>query len=525
MMRSSNKNTTYLTHLQQLMDDNSEDTLDNENNDNNNNSSNNNGGEKKRKRSDDAGTAKLPTRKSKRGKRKLLHFLPPDVANIYRLGELTMIQAVAMAKDQQNNSTAMSNGSLSRQHRDTVENARQEVIDLTFDSDSDDNSVENTTVNSSNNETKNEVVVNGTMGSSNVSTTTSEQSGPCLLLNDGSKINPESDLDAVLDDNHDIRMEDDTSNNMNNNDSLFFNRPFYILLTNRWYEGSAKVSDTNGEIRIIYTNKTAFSYRTFPDYHADIIKYKAEGKFKWKDEVNDEEKQQLSVAAMQPPFKEKSKKSKNILIQQPFVAPTKWKPTCKKDEYCTICLDYGSNFKLKGCGHVFHLECIQREIGTIRPKQKNENMKCSEKCPNCRKPILGNSKKRLGDEFTPIYSQKEETDDDMVQKDIDIIQAAINRGNRSPIAYHVDESYASSDSEFSDSPDDDDSTMESLNHFPRNELGHTGTLRRSVVAGHPLWSCCYLPHYARCRYANEEEGEEIIEYNKENEDEEEVVVH
>ena len=51
-----------------------------------------------------------------------------------------MIQAVAMAKDQQNNSTAMSNGSLSRQHRDTVENARQEVIDLTFDSDSDDKS-------------------------------------------------------------------------------------------------------------------------------------------------------------------------------------------------------------------------------------------------------------------------------------------------------------------------------------------------------------------------------------------------
>ena len=360
-MRSSNKNTTYLTHLQQLMDDNSEDTLDNENNDNTNNSSNNNGGEKKRKRSDDAGTAKLPTRKSKRGTRKLLHFLPPDVATSYRLGELTMIQAVAMAKDQQNNPTAMSNGSRSRQHRDTVENARQEVIDLTFDSDSDDNSVENTTVNSSNNETKNEVVVNGTMGSSNVSTTTSEQSGPCLLLNDGSKINPESDLDAVLDDNHDIRMEDDTSNNMNNNDSLFFNRPFYILLTNRWYEGSAKVSDTNGEIRIIYTNKTAFSYRTFPDYHADIIKYKAEGKFKWKDEVNDEEKQQLSVAAMQPPSKEKSK---NILIQQPFVAPTKWKPTCKEDEYCTICLDYGSNFKLKGCGHVFHLDCIQRWLKT-----------------------------------------------------------------------------------------------------------------------------------------------------------------
>ena len=142
-MRSSNKNTTYLTHLQQLMDDNSEDTLDNENNDNNNNSSNNNGGEKKRKRSDDAGTAKLPTRKSKRGKRKLLHFLPTDLANSYRLGELTMIQAMAMAEDQQNNSTAMSNGSLSRQHRDTVEKARQEVIDLTIDSDSDDNSVEN----------------------------------------------------------------------------------------------------------------------------------------------------------------------------------------------------------------------------------------------------------------------------------------------------------------------------------------------------------------------------------------------
>ena len=113
----------------------------------------------------------------------------------------------------------------------------------------------------------------------------------------------------------------------------------------------------------------------------------------------------------------------------------------------------------------------------------------------------------------------------MVQKDIDIIQAAINRGNRSPIAYHVDESYASSDYELSDSPDDDDSTMESLNHFPRNELGHTGTLSRSVVAGHHLWSCCYLPHYARCRYANEEEGEEIIEYNKENEEEEVVVVH
>ena len=39
----------------------------------------------------------------------------------------------------------------------------------------------------------------------------------------------------------------------------------------------------------------------------------------------------------------------------------------------------------------------------------------------------------------------------------------------------------------------DDSTMESLNHFPRNELGHAGTLSRSVVAGHPLWSCCYFP--------------------------------
>ena len=83
----------------------------------------------------------------------------------------------------------------------------------------------------------------------------------------------------------------------------------------------------------------------------------------------------------------------------------------------------------------------------------------------------------------------------VIQKDIDIIQAAINRGNRSPIAYHVDESYASSDYELSDSPDDDDSTMESLNHFPRNELGHTGTLSRSVVAGHHLWSCCYLPPF------------------------------
>jgi hypothetical protein len=297
-------------------------------------------------------------RKSTRSINKLL---PPDIEQLYKEGALTLPQATKLAKE-------------GRQHCDTIKKANLEVIDLTNEEDSD----EDTTVSLSNtslNKTKDEVVANGT----------------------GSAVSTFRD------------MEDDNINNTDNNDSAF-NRTYYIFSMDRWWEGSASILE-NGKVRIKFTNNTLYTYRTTADYIADIKEYKSQGRLKWKDEVNNEEKQQLSKLAIQKERKKKSIKKAKINTSTVRKIEKQWKPTCREGEQCKICLDYGSDYSLKGCGHVFHWQCIQTEIQTDRPKQKNENMHCCQKCPICRNPILGTTRRRAGDSYTPRW-QREETNID-----------------------------------------------------------------------------------------------------------------
>lgn len=68
----------------------------------------------------------------------------------------------------------------------------------------------------------------------------------------------------------------------------------------------------------------------------------------------------------------------------------------REGDICTICQDSEDlDFRLSGCGHAFHKECLTPWVNQFAAKTKEPN------CPNCRKGICINECKRLGAKVKP----------------------------------------------------------------------------------------------------------------------------
>ena len=68
----------------------------------------------------------------------------------------------------------------------------------------------------------------------------------------------------------------------------------------------------------------------------------------------------------------------------------------REGDICTICQDSEDlDFRLSGCGHAFHKECLTPWVNQFATKTKEPN------CPNCRKGICDKECKRLGAKVKP----------------------------------------------------------------------------------------------------------------------------
>ena len=68
----------------------------------------------------------------------------------------------------------------------------------------------------------------------------------------------------------------------------------------------------------------------------------------------------------------------------------------REGDICTICQDSEDlDFRLSGCGHAFHKECLTPWVNQFVAKTKEPN------CPNCRKGICEKECKRLGAKVKP----------------------------------------------------------------------------------------------------------------------------